>query len=117
MNEPCPKCGSDLKELTVKKEGPNKGRKFQSCNSCDHFQWMSAGGAKLESSNHEREMIPSRPSELVEALKALVVELRIANKRNVVVKDIPIINSEGTDGFTPSNIVGEDPPDYPPAPF
>lgn len=39
---PCPGCdGNTMKELTVKKEGPNKGRKFFKCGDekCGYFQW------------------------------------------------------------------------------
>ena len=39
----CPGCeGKTLREFTVKKEGPNKGKKFLKCGdeSCGYFQWM-----------------------------------------------------------------------------
>lgn len=38
----CPGCeGNTLREFTVKKEGPNKGRKFFKCSDekCNYFQW------------------------------------------------------------------------------
>jgi hypothetical protein len=40
---PCPGCEKDtLREFTVKKEGPNKGRKFFKCSDeeCAYFQWV-----------------------------------------------------------------------------
>ena len=39
----CPKCGQEMKLLTVKKEGKNKGRKFWGCpdRSCDGFEWAN----------------------------------------------------------------------------
>ena len=40
----CPSCGSALRLMRVKKEGPNKGRLFISCNTCDgHFKWADGG--------------------------------------------------------------------------
>lgn len=35
------KCGTNAVLLAVKKEGPNKGKKFYTCNTktCDFFSW------------------------------------------------------------------------------
>ncbi|PAA46937.1 hypothetical protein BOX15_Mlig014717g3 [Macrostomum lignano] len=37
-------CGTPVRELTVRKEGPNKGRQFYKCatGTCNHFQWADA---------------------------------------------------------------------------
>ena len=37
--EDCP--GHSLYIKTVRKEGPNKGRKFVACKHCDYFAWAS----------------------------------------------------------------------------
>jgi len=34
-----------MKELTVKKPGKNQGRKFRSCDGCDHFEWVGGASA------------------------------------------------------------------------
>lgn len=36
----CEKCSSNVKILFVKKEGPNKGKKFYKCESCGLFKWV-----------------------------------------------------------------------------
>jgi len=39
----CPRCEKGkIRELEVKKEGPNKGKKFKGCSnkSCDFFEWI-----------------------------------------------------------------------------
>ena len=36
----CEKCSSNIKILTVKKEGPNKGKKFYKCEPCGLFKWV-----------------------------------------------------------------------------
>jgi len=43
-------CGQNAKELTVQKEGPNKGRPFYACpkprgEGCKFFQWGDEAGA------------------------------------------------------------------------
>lgn len=35
------KCGITPRVLTVKKEGPNTGREFYSCNNCNFFKWKT----------------------------------------------------------------------------
>jgi hypothetical protein len=43
----CPGCdGKTIREFTVKKEGPNKGRKFLKCSDqeCNYFQWLDEEG-------------------------------------------------------------------------
>lgn len=41
-SKPCVVCGSRLGVFTVKKDGPNKGRKFLKCQntSCGDFSWL-----------------------------------------------------------------------------
>ena len=51
-------CGLSLKLLTVRKESPNKGRKFYSCNKyrdkgCGYFQWADEGMIDSEHSFNE----------------------------------------------------------------
>jgi len=36
----CEKCSSSIKILSVKKEGPNKGKKFYKCEQCNLFKWI-----------------------------------------------------------------------------
>jgi hypothetical protein len=36
----CEKCSSSVKILFVKKEGPNKGKKFYKCEPCGLFKWI-----------------------------------------------------------------------------
>lgn len=41
--QPCPGCGEEtLREFTVRKDGPNKGKKFLKCqdDACAYFQWI-----------------------------------------------------------------------------
>jgi len=38
MNPVC-KCGKKLQCFTVRKDGPNTGRKFYTCSYCNFFQW------------------------------------------------------------------------------
>lgn len=33
-------CNSPMGELTVKGNGPNKGRKFRKCRECNKFEWV-----------------------------------------------------------------------------
>lgn len=42
MENACPECRHTLSEFTVKKEGPNKGRRFLTCSDrdCKHFEWI-----------------------------------------------------------------------------
>ncbi|XP_034948825.1 DNA topoisomerase 3-alpha isoform X2 [Chelonus insularis] len=49
-------CGQPAKKLTVRKEGPNKGREFYACpqgpgSSCSFFEWADSGGSSNQSNN------------------------------------------------------------------
>ena len=50
-------CGKSLKLLTVRKESPNKGRKFYSCNKykegCGYFEWADEDTIEFEHSLNE----------------------------------------------------------------
>jgi len=37
------KCGGEVRNWTVKKDGENKGRTFKRCNKCKYFEWTSPG--------------------------------------------------------------------------
>lgn len=50
----CSNCNKPARKLTVKKDGPNKGREFYACETnCNFFQWADAPPA------------PSRPGKLI----------------------------------------------------
>ena len=44
----CFKCGAILPILTVKKDGPNRGRPFTSCRGCNRFSWEDQTGVSDE---------------------------------------------------------------------
>lgn len=41
LEKDCPKCDDKIRLMTVKKDGPNKGKEFWGCKnkSCGHFAW------------------------------------------------------------------------------
>ena len=59
-------CNVDAKELTVKKDGPNKGRPFYRCgnqdNNCNFFAWKDEDSRTMNNTNNQRQDAPRNQS-------------------------------------------------------
>lgn len=82
MNPNCKSCGADTKEVEVKKDGPNKGRKFWGCTNRDcqkGFNGFVDGNQSAAASSGFRSAAAmsasSAQTEILTELKALRAEV------------------------------------------